>query len=191
MQIVLDICIDFCLEFCLTFNAAKSKSMRIGKGHVDKPAALLINNEPIEFLSEWKYLGATLIAGKTLTFSAKRDLSNFYSSFNSIYNAHTRPSEPLMMFLLYTNCVPCLSYAADVKALSASEMSKCNTALNNAVRRIFGFNQWESIRTLRSDHGYPDLYTVFEKRRRSLNSYMSNTSNQVLKLLYGAVSTVD
>ena len=96
-----------------------------------------------------------------------------------------------MMFLLYTNCVPCLTYAADVKALSASEMSKCNTALNNAVRRIFGFNQWESIRTLRSDLGYPDLYTIFEKRRQSLDSYMSNTGNQVLKLLFGVVTTVD
>ena len=182
MQIMLDICVNYCREFCLTFNAAKSKSMLIGKGHTHDKPKLFINDQQIEFVSEWKYLGATLTAAKSLSFSPKRDLSNFYSSFNSIHNSHTRPSELVLMSLLYSNCVPCLTYAADVKNLPASDMSKCNSALNNAIRRIFGFNQWESIRTLRSQFGYPDIYTIFEKRRLSFYTQLENSSNGVLKL---------
>ena len=40
------------------------------------------------------------------------------------------------MHLLFTICVPNLTYAADVKDLLASNLSKYNTALNNAIRKI-------------------------------------------------------
>ena len=55
----------------------------------------------------------------------------------------------------------------------------------------FVFYQWQSIRTLRSDLGHPDLYTILEKRRRYLDSHMRNTGNQVMTLLFGIVNTVD
>ena len=73
---------------------------------------------------------------------------------------------------------------ADVKDFSSSEMSRCNTALNNAIRKIFGFHQWESIRTLRSGLGYPDLYTIFAQRRSAFHSRLANSSNSVLRHLY-------
>ena len=190
MQSMLNICVDYCHEFCLTFNASKSKSMLIGKRHDQHLPSLFINEQPIEFVTEWKYLGATVLGGKTISFSAKKDLSNFYASFNSLYNVYTRPSEPIMMYLLYTNCVPSLTYAAEIKSFSASEMSKCNTALNNAIRRIFGFNQWESIRTLRTEMGYSDIYTMFESRKRSFFSKLMNSDNQLLKLLLSVRDSV-
>ena len=65
------------------------------------------------------------------------------------------------MRLLFSICVPHLSYAADVKELSASDKHKCNIALNNAIRKIFTFHRWESIRSLRAGLGYPDLCTIF------------------------------
>ena len=57
------------------------------------------------------------------------------------------------MQLLYSNCVPKLTFGAPVKELTAAEMNQFNVAVNTAVRRIFGFRQWQSIRHLR-DNGW-------------------------------------
>ena len=76
------------------------------------------------------------------------DLRNFYRSSNSILNALQKPSEPFLLHLLYANCVPTLTYASSVKTYSAKDMQECNTTLNNAIRRIFTFHHWESVRHL-------------------------------------------
>ena len=180
MQILLGICQEFCTEFGLTFNPKKSKAMFFGKGQLS-PCPLYLNNEPIQFVSEWRYLGLFLQSGKNVTFSPNTDLRNFYASFNSLFNAYARPSETVLMQLLYSTCIPNLTYAADVKVFTSNEMSKNNTAVNDAIRKIFTFNRWESIRDFRAGLGYPDLYTIFAKRRTSFHSKLPYIGNSVLK----------
>ena len=85
------------------------------------------------------------------------------------------------MQLLYSTCIPNLTYAADVKVFTSNEMSKNNTAVNDAIRKIFTFNRWESIRDFRAGLGYPDLYTIFAKRRTSFHSKLPYIGNSVLK----------
>ena len=63
-------------------------------------------------------------------------------------------------------------------------MSKCNSAFNNAIRKIFKFNHWESIRTFRTGLGYNDLFTIFAKRRLSFQTGLCNSHNEVLRHLY-------
>ena len=104
-------------------------------------------------------------------------LHNFYRSFNSLLSAVQKPNELVLMTLLYSNCVPCLSYAAEVKVLSSSEMQDCYVALNDSIRRIFSYNRWESTRTLRQQLGFQNISEMFHSRR---DSFMS----QCLKLRY-------
>ena len=61
----------------------------------------------------------------------------------------TKPTEDILLKLLYSNCVPILTYGAAVKDLTAKEKQQINVAVNNAIRRIFTFRRWESIRQLR------------------------------------------
>ena len=105
--------------------------------------------EPIQFVDEWKYLGLIISKGKCFSVIPNNDLRNFYASFNSLYNAHTRPSETVLMHLLYTTCIPNLTYAANVKQSCFADMSRCNTAVNDAIWKIFGFKRWESITAFR------------------------------------------
>ena len=90
---------------------------------------LFLNIEPIEYVKEWRYLGALVLSGKSFSLTPRNDLRNFYSSFNSLYNSNMRPNEVILMRLLFSICVPHLSYVADVKDLSSSDMQKCNTTL--------------------------------------------------------------
>ena len=73
--------------------------------------------------------------------------------------------------------------AADVKQFSSRDMSRCNLALNNAIRKIFSFNRWESIRDICSGLGYHDLYTTFAMRSKAFLSRTRMSSCVVLRHL--------
>ena len=62
-----------------------------------------------------------------------------FGAVNSVLSVMKRPNENVLMQLLYSNCVPKLTYGAAVKDLSSAEKHKYNVAVNNEVRRIFGF----------------------------------------------------
>ena len=51
---------------------------------VDDCDPLVLNGIPLEFVSEYKYLGVTLCNGDSLTYSALQDLRSFHRALNSI-----------------------------------------------------------------------------------------------------------
>ena len=66
-----------------------------------------------------------------------------------------------------SNCVPKLTYACEVQRHSFEEMQKMNVALNDCIRKIFMYEQWESTHFLRLSHGYNSIYEIFANRRAS------------------------
>ena len=92
------------------------------------------------------------------------------------------------MHLLYTNCVPVLTYACGVKKFSSREMQDCNTALNNAIRRIFTYNRWESVRELRESLGYKSLTEIFNTTASNFFNSLSNHSNSFIREFHSHVS---
>ena len=178
MQEMLSICQDYCSEFCLTFNVKKSKVLLFGKAQIDHVDDLLLNGKSLEFVREWKYLGITVVAGANINFSVKPALASFYRSVNSVLSVLKKPDESVLMSLLYSNCVPILANGADVVEYSASDMRTCNTALNDAIRRIFSYHRWESIRQLRQNLGFPNIYEIFGKRsKKFLDGNLTSQNN--------------
>ena len=55
---------------------------------------------------------------------------SFYCSTNTILNALNKPSEHVLMKLLFCNCVPILTSACEVKRHSGREMTNLDVALN-------------------------------------------------------------
>ena len=87
------------------------------------------------------------------------------------------------MNLLFSNCVPCLTYAAEVVDYGSSEMHAFNVAVNDSIRRIYSYNRWESTRSLRQQLGFPNVYEVFESRKRSFLAKNSEIQNHVIREL--------
>ena len=188
MQELITICEAYCRENCLSFNAKKSKALIFGtKYDLKQSAPLMLKDEPIQYVKEWKYLGCLLVSGKVFSYSCRNDLKSFRCSVNSIISAISKPSEQVSMMLLYQFSVPILTYASEVKTFSHSEMLSCQVAINDAIRRVFKYNRWESIRTLRSSFGYHDLYTLFALRKRSFLAKLPLMGNRVVSLLHDLV----
>ena len=68
------------------------------------------------------------------------------------------------MNLLFTNCVLILAYGAEAVEFSNSDMQSFNTAINDAIRRIFSYQRWESTHFLRQSAGFPSIYEIFSRR---------------------------
>ena len=140
--------------------------------------------ERIEFVTKWRYLGFHILSGREFSFSAENDLRSFHKASNTILNVLNKPSEVVQLQLLYSNCIPILSYGCCIKEFSNKEMTQCNTAINNCIRKIFTFKRYESIRDLRVMFSYPSIYAIFKKAKNRFHRHLSTTDNSVLRFLY-------
>ena len=185
LEKLIDICATYCAKYGLAFNPKKSKVLVFSKSKIDlsllKP--ILLNGKAIDYVTSITYLGTTIISEKGFHFSASNDLRKFYRSTNSLLTVLNKPSEHILMQLLYTNCIPILTYACDIKSYSAKEMQDCNTAINDAIRKVFTFNRWESVRQLRESFGYKSIYELFEKAKSRFTNSIASHHNQTLRSL--------
>ena len=181
LQQMLNICVAYCKEFCLDFNVKKSKVMVIGKLPADSHyASLFLKNEHLDFVEEYKYLGVDLCAGKTLSFSPIATIRSFHRAANSILYSKVKPNADILMKLLYTNCVPIVTYASAVRVFSSAEMYRCHVAVNNAIRKIFSFAVWQSIRNLRISLGYKSIYELFSSAKAKFLANAQKSSNTIV-----------
>ena len=185
MQQLLDICSEYALSWCIKYNERKSKLMYFGKKFDSFTcASISLNDVSLEFVSEWKYLGVLLQSDVRFSCSAKKCRGAFFRSSNSISNSLHGPSELVQMKLLYSICVPIITYASDVVTFHSKEMESLHVAVNDAIRKIFTYNRWESIKVLRESLGYLSVTEIFAKRKKSFESNFSRVGNQTLLFLY-------
>ena len=190
LQLFLDTCVTYGLTWCLSYNPSKSKVMYFGKG-VNIPTFSMYGKN-LEYVDRYKYLGVTIVAGNRFSTSHLKPLIKFRSAANTVLNVHHKPSEQILMKMLYATCVPHLTYASDVIEYSSGQMQPLTVALNDCIRRIFTYNRWESVRFLRLSFGYPSLIEIFENRARKFLKQLSRLSNSTLeglqKLYYQRIS---
>ena len=159
--------------------------------NTDSLAKLHVDNVPIEFVESYRYLGFNIVSDVHFKLSSSECLRGFFGAVNSVLTVIKRPTENVLMQLLYTNCVPILTYGAAVRDLTASEKQRHNVAVNNAVRRIFGFRYYQSIRQLREFYHYDPVEVMFAKARKRFLTSISNHSNELLRTLFTLVDVVE
>ena len=181
LQKLLNECETYGNEWCLSYNPAKSKILLFGP-HSVCPSFKMYGKE-LSHVNELKYLGVTIVAGKTFSTASMKPLIRFRSSANAILNVPRRSSEPILMKLVYSICVPNLTYASEVLSYSSQQTHSFHVALNDCIRRIFGYNRWESIRHLRLSMGYPSIVDIFAQRKRKFFTRLPTIHNPTLNAL--------
>ena len=183
-------CADFCSKHGLSFNTKKSKVMVFSNKNVnlDDLKPVYLDGKAIDYVTSIRYLGTTVASSPGLIFSARDDLLNFYRSANSILNAVQKTKDEVLIHLLYTNCVPTLTYACSVKEYPPREMQECHVALNDAIRKIFTYNRWESIKHLRNGFGYNSLSLIFASARKNFHHSLATHHNSVIRHIFYATN---
>ena len=185
LQQLIDVCASYCSRFCLKFNVTKTKVMVFGKLSrvVHSLAKITVNGISVNYVKSCKYLGFFLLSHDKFKFSFTEDLRGFFGSVNSVLSSVQKPRENVLMQLLFSNCVPKLTFGAPVKEPSASEMNQMNVALNTAIRRIFGFRQWQSIRQIREVYGFNSIEMLYTNAKKRFYNGMISHENGTLTFL--------
>ena len=87
------------------------------------------------------------------------------------------------MKLLYSVCVPIITYASDVVIFPHKEMESLHVAVNDAIRRIFSYQRWESIKDLRKSFGYLSITELFTRRKKNFETRLPQIGNATLSFL--------
>ena len=82
---------------------------------------------------------------------------HYWSAFVGQLGRSKNRRSHIVLKLLYSNCVPILTYASEIRTHSSREMMNMDIALNNSIRKIFMYNQWESTQGLRKSYGYSSI----------------------------------
>ena len=110
----------------------------------------------------------------------KSEVVTYLANLSEDFKKH-QSLEEILLHLLYTNCFPILTYACAVKEYPARQMHDCNTAVNDALRMIFGYNRWQSVKTLRESFGYKSLTELFHAAKQKFHASLSSHQNSVIK----------
>ena len=62
-------------------------------------------------------------------------------------------------------------------------MRSLHVAVNDAIRKIFSYHRWESIRTLRESLGYLSVTDIFAKRKHIFETRLPQVGNALLSFL--------
>ena len=110
-------------------------------------------------------------------------IRSFHRAANAIFYSRVKPSETVLMKLLYTNCVPIITYASAAREFCSSDMYRCHVAINNAIRKMFSFHVWQSIRHLRISHGFKSIYEIYSSAKAKFLANASTSSNSIVRHL--------
>ena len=132
LQRLIDLCHQYCSSIGLNFNSLKSKILVFSKSRIifDDLKTVTLGGDNIDYTDSVKYLGVSIFSKNGLCYSSANDLRTFYRATNSLLSVLSKPSEEVLMYLLYTNCVPIITYAFNVKDLLDSITAvNCHQAL--------------------------------------------------------------
>ena len=148
LQLMLNICYSFAFEWKFTFNGKKSCCMVFGRDFYDKLPQMVIGREDIKWADSCVYLGVELKAGRTFTTLAGRNRRKFCASVNDVIDNSDFLSEECVLEIIQKQCLPILMFGAGAWKLRVEDKSRFGVTFNRAIRRLFGYNDYESIKDI-------------------------------------------
>ena len=76
-----------------------------------------------------------------------------------------------------------MTYSCEAISYTTKQFHTLNVALNDCIRRIFGYNRWESVRFLRLSMGYPSITDIFNQRRENFLKNILHIGNPTMHSL--------
>ena len=79
-------------------------------------------------------------------------------------------------------CLPILSYGLECLNIKAAQIKEINSWWNSVYRKIFGFNQWESVKEVICFMGRLDVHHIVNMRRLLFIKRSLSCSNKVISV---------
>jgi len=148
LQSMLDICHDYGVKHDIIFNSGKSCCMKVGHKNSANITNMLLNNVPIEWVDNFKYLGVVFTTGNSLHVDCSYVKRKFYAACNAILVKCKYADDIIKLHLVKSFCLPLLTYCIGALDLPQYRVKELGVCWNDCFRKIFKFNRWESVAEL-------------------------------------------
>ena len=139
LQKLVDICSKELILIDMIINVSKSVCMRVGKRHNVTVSNIEIDNSPIEWKKELKYLGLQFVSASRLKCNMQISRQKFFCASNSIFGKiGTRSPLNCYSALINSHCMPLLTYGMEAITLCKSEVNSLISAYMSCWGKILG-----------------------------------------------------
>ena len=129
-----------------------------------------LNGNPIDWVTEWKYLSVVLKSGRRFGCSVTERVKSFYRSLNAILRVEGRSDDMVMLRLLESHCVPLITYAVEIIHIADRDQKRSlRVAYNSIFRKLFGYRYFESMTNLQHTLGRQMWEELVESRQRGFS----------------------
>ena len=197
MQCMLDLCATFGVNNNIIFNQKKSFCLRIGKLACEGDSRMRLGNMDLNWVESLKYLGIMLSAGNALTVDVGYMKRRFYVSCNSVLNKCKVVNDVVKLHLVKAFCLPMLTYCVAALDLTKQNIRDLAVCWNDAFRKIFHYNRWESVKDVQYFFGELPFEQLYDLMRWK---FLSSTNNcrmsvvllyDILKIQHRTVYTLE
>ena len=138
LQKMVDICFNVFNSLGLSINISKSACLRIGPLHNSPVAGISVNNTPLSWNCEIKYLGVTFVKAATVKVNLQSARHKFYKAANGILGKiGTHANVNVLLSLINTYCIPVLTYGLNAVTLTKSMCNEIDSAYSSIFSKIF------------------------------------------------------
>ena len=154
LQIMLNKSVHIIKSLNLQFNSAKSVCIAFGRNSRGTMPTMHLDNDDLHWSNSVKYLGITFNNGLRMHCNTDTICRKFYAASNCIFSNCKGMDELMQLHLQQTYCLPVLNYGLAAVRLSPNQLKSLNVCWNNVYRKIFKYNQWESVNQIIIGFGY-------------------------------------
>jgi hypothetical protein len=138
LQRLIDICIIEFKNIGLDINNNKSCCLRIGTRHCITPVNIIVNNIPLPWKQELRYLGIVINSAKSFKVNSQNCKQKYFRALNGIFGkVGLNTAVAIVTSLVETCCVPILIYACESLLWNESVLRSAEHAYSQAFSKIF------------------------------------------------------
>src|SRR6266516_2215571 len=164
LQTMLDICNTVGSELGINFNPIKSHCIAFGPNYNTALAKLILGSFQLPWVNKIEYLGVTLASAKSFQIDLSNIIRKFFTSTNTILSKCSYTSDFVKLQLLEPHALHILLNATESLNLPNHQLTEINSWWNRVYRKIFGYQKWESVRSLISFSGRVDIHHIVNFR---------------------------
>lgn len=180
------LCCEYLNKINLKLNAKKSCCIRIGPRFASKCSNIVTKHGIIEWAKEVKYLGITILSGKSFKVDFSEAKCKFYKSFNALYSRMGKTLDiNVLVHLTQTIAIPMITYGLEGLNINKSTLASLDFCLNRALFKIFRVTTKENIALCMSIYNIQNINELYRKRQCTFFNSLCKHENNVLLYIHG------
>ena len=150
----------------MQINGSKSRCLRIGPRHAMPCKPININNMPIVWNQEIKYLGTAMASANHFTVNLQSTKQKFFRALNGIFGKVGLKTSPVVLCSLINSfCTPILLYAVESLDFNNRSLRSMENAYSQAFFKIFNIYDQSIIKQCQFYMGYLPMCFLIDLRK--------------------------